>query len=178
MNKATIGTMVVSAWVLAAGAGWSEEPAAAGEETKVVILPPHPGPHDAPVEMRMPRPKPLDTTPRRISAKGAPAWAGNSRDDSPLRTSRVLSAVTGRARLKLADGSERELVPGDVVGFDTVQSVDTNQILLNRSASAPGGDAIVILALKGDGTTELSVYLTRDPNPMPIPQPLAKLPRR
>ena len=67
---------------------------------------------------------------------------------------------------------------GDVVGFDTVQSVDTNQMMLARSAEAPGGDALVILAFKADGATELSVYLTRDPNPMPVPLPLEKLPRR
>jgi hypothetical protein len=70
----------------------------------------------------------------------------------------------GEARLLLADG-ERVLRPGDVVGWDTVISVERGCIKLERSAAAPTGAAEVVLRVHGEGRTRLRVYLLEDPTP-------------
>jgi len=116
---------------------------------------------EAPPESSLP---PLDTAPRVLAVEGPGPSGGDSPDATPLRGARALAMKRGEARLLLA-GGERLLRPGDVVGWDTVVSVEPGCIKLERSAAAPTGAAEVVLRVDGEGRTRLRVYLLEDPTP-------------
>jgi hypothetical protein len=111
----------------------------------------------------------LDKSAHPLSVRGGAKRGGDSIDATPLKGAQVLSIDSGRAHLRLADGTARDLAPGDVVGSDTVKSVQPHRIVLQRAKGADRGEALVILAVEADGHTRLSVYQKQDPNARPIP---------
>jgi hypothetical protein len=111
--------------------------------------------------------RPLDTTRRSITVKGAPRPGRDSKDATPLKGARALSVKDGVARMQLVTGEEIALAPGVVLGTDTVKSVDATRIVLERSPSADTGEALVVVSLGAGGATRLRVYFTKDPDVRP-----------
>jgi hypothetical protein len=114
----------------------------------------------------LPPDMPTDDTPRAVTVKGA--WDKNrdSQDATPLKGAQVLSIMSGSARLKLADGTERALKVGDTVGADVVKSVTSERIVLERDTE--NEKATVVLSVAG-GRTRLRVYAIPHDEPGPVP---------
>ena len=128
------------------------------------------GPEGGGISMRAPSEKAPDTAPRTISVPGS--WDRNrdSKDAGAWKGVRVLSIAQGQARVSLASG-ERVVRPGDVIGADTVKSVDAQRIVLVRGATAerPGGEALVVINVDGQGRSRVRVYSAASPGTLPNP---------
>lgn len=96
--------------------------------------------------------------------EGPPAPARTTRSYAgSLNGVRALEIGDGRARLVLA-GGERVVVPGTVIGTDTVKSITPGRIVLRRSApEAEGGDAFVVVTFDAQGRTTVHVVAAKDP---------------
>jgi hypothetical protein len=160
---------LAGAWlVLATAVVWADDPAGRAPEDVAGAVEPPKSLDGGQIVFQLPPERPIDTAPRDFVVKTT--WDRNrdSKDSSPIKGARLLSSVHGEARVLLREG-ERVLRPGDVLGTDTVRSVEPGQVVLERSASAGTGETLVVLAVDGQGRTRFRVYFTKGPDRQPAP---------
>src|SRR5262249_35603429 len=88
-----------------------------------------------------------------------PLTSADSADAGRWKGVRAVTLVSGRAELVLADGTRLALKVGDVVGTDTVQSVDAGRIVLaRRGGDSAGAAATVLTGVDGNGRGRVRVY--------------------
>jgi hypothetical protein len=147
-------------WCLAVVLGLMPMPAQGQSPTPSPSAKPQPG--ETSLQQATPPTGPRSGRARAKEGPPAPATATRGYSGS-LNGVRALEIGDGRARLVLA-GGERVVVPGTVIGTDTVKSITPGRIVLRRSAQeAEGGDAFVIVSFDAQGRTVVHVVAAKDP---------------
>jgi hypothetical protein len=137
---------VVVLLVLVAGAARAQQATGSSENQDLAI--------DSPPA------KPADPTSAVVTQPGpTPDRNRPSADAGALKGVRALSIRDGEARL-LIDGAERLVRPGDAIGTDVVTAVAPERITLVRGAraSAPSGEATVVVSFDAQGRGRVRVY--------------------
>ena len=109
--------------------------------------------------------KPVDPTSGVVTEPGAaPDRNRPSADAGGLKGIRALSVGDGEARLVIG-GVERRIRPGDAIGTDVVTGIAPERITLVRSAAAtaPSGEATVVVSFDAQGLGRVRVYSLKGP---------------
>jgi hypothetical protein len=118
----------------------------------------------APIRWEQPKPIPPEPGPRTVAApRASPTAALPAKNLGSLTGVQALRIIDGEARLVLG-GAERVVIPGAVLGTDSVKSITPGRIVLTRRApESEGGDAFVIVTFDALGRTRVQVFATKDP---------------
>jgi hypothetical protein len=124
----------------------------------------------------MPSPRPLDTTPRRVTVPGPPVTDRGSAGAGRLKAWRALALGEGEGRL-LVDGVARDVRPGRALEGYVVKAVGPRRVVLEGPAPDVGregrgpGTVLAIMTFDAQGAARVRVVLESDPTPVVIPQP-------